>query len=64
MNGRGLAEEVGGASLTVDHGADWWSVLCGDVSPLLGEVRRMGWVLIVSSVLAFDKTSVRLLRYW
>ena len=64
MKGWGLAEEVGGASLTVDRGADWWVVLCGDVSPLLDEVRRMGWVFIVSSVPAFDKASVRLIRYW
>ena len=55
---------MGGASLTVDRGADWWAVLCWDVSPLLDEVRRVGWVLIVSSVLAFDKASVRFLRYW
>ena len=48
----------------VDRGADWWAVFCWDVSPLLDEVRRVGWVLIVSSVPAFDKASVRLLRYW
>ena len=64
MKGRGVAEEVGGASLTVDCGADWRTVLCWDVSPLLDEVRRMGWVLKVSSVSAFDKASVRFLRYW
>ena len=64
MNGRGVAEELGSASLMVDHGADWWAVLCWDVSPLLDEVRRMGWVLKVSSVPAFDKALVRLLRYW
>ena len=64
MKGRGVAEELGGASLTVDRGADWWAVLCWDVSPLLDEVCRVGWVLIVSSVPAFDKASVRFLRYW
>ena len=64
MKGRGVAEELGGTSLTVDRGADWWAVLCWDVSPLLGEVRRVGWVLKVSSVPTFDKASVRLLRYW
>ena len=51
-------------SLMVNCGTDWWAVLCWDVSPLLDEVHRMGWVLIVSSVLAFDKASVRFLRYW
>ena len=64
MKGRGVAEEVGGASLTVDRGADWWTVLCWNVPPLLGKVRRVGWVLKVSSVPAFDKASVRFLRYW
>ena len=64
MKGRGVAEELGGAPLTVDGGADWWAVLCGDVPLLLCEVRRVGWVLIVSSVPAFDKASVRFLRYW
>ena len=55
---------MGGVSLTVDCGVDGWAVLCWDVPPLLDKVHRMGWVLIVSSVPAFDKTSVRLLRYW
>ena len=64
MKGRGVAEEVGSTSLMVDHGTDWWTVLCWDMSPLLDEVQRVGWVLKVSSVPAFDKASVRLLRYW
>ena len=64
MKGQGVAEELGGASLTVDRGADWWAALCWDMSPLLDKVHRMGWVLKVSSVPAFDKASVRLLRYW
>ena len=38
MKGRGVAEELGSMSLTVDHGADWWAVLCWDVPPLLDEV--------------------------
>ena len=60
MKGWGVA----GASLKVDCGTDWWAVLCWDVPPLLDEVQRMGWVLKVSSVPAFDKALVRLLRYW
>ena len=64
MKGWGVAEELGGMSLTVDHGTDWQAVLCWDVSPLLDEVCRVRWVLKVSSVPAFDKASVRLLRYW
>ena len=64
MNGQRVAEEVGGTSLAVDCGANGWAVLCWDISPLLGEVHRVGWVLIVSSVPAFDKALVRLLRYW
>ena len=64
MKGQGAANEVGGVSLMVDCGIDWWVVLCWDIPPLLDKVRRVGWVFKVSSVPSFDKASVRFLRYW